>query len=60
MFCLPKTAWPPTWKARAGRQPDSRQANPGSPETPGVSREGFLAVKAEGGGDVKAFPGCLG
>src|SRR5205814_5225444 len=47
-------------KARAGRQPESRQANPCSGETPGISREGFLSVKVEGGGDVKAFPRCTG
>ena len=47
-------------KARAGRQPESRQAHPGNGETPGTSREGFFAVKAEGGGDVKAFPRCTG
>src|SRR3954463_9938764 len=41
-------------EARAGRQPDSRQANPRNGETPGASREGFFAVKAGGGGDVKA------
>jgi hypothetical protein len=47
-------------KARAGRQPDSRQANPRNGQTPRASREGFLAVKVEGGGDVKAFPRCAG
>ena len=47
-------------KARAGRQPESRQANPCNGETPGISREGFLLVKVEGGGDVKAFPRCAG
>ena len=47
-------------KARAGRQPESRRAHPGNGETPGTSREGFFAVKAEGGGDVKAFPRCTG
>jgi hypothetical protein len=46
-------------KARAGRQPDPRPANPGKGKTPWASREGFFAVKVEGGGDVKAFPRCL-
>ena len=47
-------------KARAGRQPDSRPANPGNGETPKASREGFLTAKVTGGGDVKAFPRCTG
>jgi len=45
-------------KARAGRQPDSRQANPCSGKTPVTNRQGFLAAKVEGGGNVKAFPRC--
>src|SRR3982751_901343 len=45
-------------KARAGRQPGSRQANPCIGETPGASCEGFFAVKAVGGGDVKASSRC--
>ncbi len=47
-------------KARAGRQPDSRPANPGNGETPKASREGFFTAKVMGGGGVKAFPRCLG
>ena len=47
-------------EARAGRQPDSRQANPRSRKTPGAGREGFFAAKVEGGGDAKAFPGGAG
>jgi hypothetical protein len=45
-------------KARAGRQPESRPANSCSDETPVVSRGGSIAVKIEGGGGVKAPPGC--
>jgi hypothetical protein len=45
-------------KARAGRQPDSRQANPCSGKTPEISCGGFFAAKVMGGGDVKASPRC--
>src|SRR5437870_13874027 len=47
-------------KARAGRQPESRQANPCNGETPWISREGLLLVKDEGGGHVTEFTRCAG
>jgi len=43
---------------RAGRQPDSRQANPCNGETPEASCGGFIAVKAMGGAGVKAPARC--
>jgi len=36
------------YKARAGRQPDPRQANPCSGKTPWTDREGFLAAGRSG------------
>jgi len=45
-------------KARAGRQPDSRQANPCSGETPWTSCEGFFVAKVVGGGSLKGLLRC--
>jgi len=46
-------------KARAGRQPDSRKANPCSGETPVSSCGGFFAAKLVGGGGLKGLPRCM-
>jgi len=47
-------------KARAGRKPESRQANPCNGKTPGISREGFLLVKVEGGRGRESVPTLRG
>jgi len=43
---------------RAGRQPESRQANPRNGETPETSCGGFIAAKVMGGGGLKGLPRC--